>query len=239
MKNTQSGNVLFYVFLAVGLLGALSYVVAQSTRGNISSLSRDKAGLYASEIIGYGNILSQAVSQIRLRGYNASEISFENVIVTGYENSDCGVGDCRIFDLSGGAVHYMVPKAEWLDASQAANLRYGEVYFHGAAQVLEVGTAQDDLIMFIPYIKKELCIAINDKLDITPPARDVPLETAGPFAINMKFVGAYPDIIDRNVSGDGSAGVLRGRMVGCTEASGTSSTPPTGSYHYYQVLIAR
>lgn len=239
MKNAQSGNVLFYVFLAVGLLGALSYVIAQSTRGSVSSLSRDKAGLYASEIIEYGNVLSQAVSQIRLRGYQVTEISFENSIVTGYNNADCTISDCKIFDLSGGAVHYMVPKAEWLDSSQAVNLRYGEVYFHGAAQVLDVGTAQDDLIMFIPYIKKELCIAINDKLGITPPMRDVPLETAGPFAINIKFVGAYPDIVDRSISGDGTAGVLKGRMVGCTEASGTSSTPAIGSYHYYQVLIAR
>ena len=242
MKRFESGNAIFYVLIAVGLLAALSYTVAQSTRGNVNNITIERAGLYAAEIIEYGNVMSMAVSQARLRGYTMSEVSFENAVVSGYTNANCLESECKIFDLAGGAVHYMVPKPEWLDSAQSGQLRYGELYFHAETSAIEVGENDDDLIMFIPYLKKGLCEAINAKLGLTPASRDVPLEMHGPFAVNIKFTGSYVASFDRKVSGDGTTGetdILYGKTAGCTEASGTASTPLTGTYHYYQVLIAR
>ncbi|PCJ97802.1 MAG: hypothetical protein COA45_08930 [Zetaproteobacteria bacterium] len=242
MKNSQSGNVLVYILIAVALLAALSYTIAQSGRGSIASMHAEQSRLHATEIIEYGGILGQAVSQIRLRGYLESEISLENNIVAGYTNVNCTDSECEIFDVNGGGVRYLAPKPAWLDGAQSAQLRYGELYFNAESSAVDVGSNADDLILFIPYLKKEVCMAVNKQLDLTPASRDVPLETHGPFAVNIKFVGSYGSAFDRKVSGDGTTGqtdILYGKMAGCTEASGTASTPASGTFHYYQVLIAR
>lgn len=239
---SESGNVIFYILIAVGLLAALSYTVAQSSRGTVSNLTREQAALNASEIIEYGNTLSQAVSQLRLRGYTPQEISFGNAVISGYYNANCTESGCKVFHVNGGAVHYIAPKTEWLDSTKSAGLRYGELYFHGAAHIEGAGTGDDDLILFVPYLKKEICMAINAKLGLTPASDDVPSESHGPFAVNMKFTGSFPDASDRKVSGDATTGepdILLGKSAGCTEASGTSSTPAVGTYHYFHLLSAR
>ncbi len=242
MYHNQKGNVLFYILIGVGLLAALSYVVAQSSRGNINTISEQQAKMYAVEIIEIGNTVNMAVSQVRLRGYNENEISFVNDVITGYDNVNCDNEECEIFSINGGGVNYHHPKTVWLDNSYNTDLRYGEIYFNATSSAMDLGTNDDDLIMFIPYIKQEICIAINNTLGIHPANDTTPSETNGPFAINIKFTGTYGPALDRKVSGDGTTGsseILHNHSAGCTEASGTASTPATGTYHFYQVLLSR
>ena len=242
MDNHQSGNVLFYIMIAVALLAALSYAVSQNFRGGAGNINSERAELNASEIIEYGSILSQSVSQIRLRGYKNTEISFENNVVAGYANANCTYVECEIFHVSGGGVDYMTPKSVWLDSANSASLRYGEIYFHGNSSAVEVGLSEDDLIMFVPYIKKSLCIEINRRLGIIPTTLEVPLELNGPFDDNVKFTGSFGGAFDRKVSGDDTTGettILYGLSAGCTEGSGIVPNPAVGTYHYYQVLISR
>ncbi len=242
MHKNQSGNVLVYILIAVALLAALSYTVAQSSRGSVGKLTAEKSGLYATEIIEYGNILSQAVSQIRLRGFKDSEISFENDVVTGYTNANCTDSECEIFNINGGGVQYSTPKGNWLDSSNSAETRYGELYFNGSSSVMEIGTDGDDLILSIPYINKDLCVEINRKLGIIPATDALPSETNGPFDIDDKFTGSYGGALDQKISGNATTGestILHGEMSGCTESSGAAPNPAVNTYHYYQVLVAR
>lgn len=238
----QSGNVLFYILIAVALLAALSYAVAQGGRSSLSGLTEEKSRLYAGEILEYADSISNAVSQLKLRGYTDTQISFENNIVSGYVNSNCSEDFCRVFALDGGGVNYMSPKVDWLDSTFSSQLRYAELYFHGHSHVEDVGTGDDDLVLFIPYLKKELCMALNDLLGIEPTGRDVPLETNGPFAVNIKYTGAFVQVVDRKVSGDGTTGqtdILYGKQAGCTMSSGGASNPSAGTYHFFKVLIPR
>lgn len=177
-----------------------------------------------------------------MRGYSNTQISFENDFVLGYSNPNCTIDECKIFTLNGGGINYQMPKPDWLDSDYSSELRYGELYFHATASADGAGTNSDDLIMFIPYVGKDICIAINKALGIKPLSDEVPSETNGPFAINIKFSGTYGFAYDLKVSGNATTGepnILSGKMAGCTKASGTASTPPLGSYHYFQVLIAR
>lgn len=242
MKGNQSGNVLFYILIAVALLAALSYAVAQGGRSSLSGLTDEKSRLFAGEILEYADSLSNAVSQIKLRGYTEAQVSFENSIVSGYANANCSEDFCKVFALDGGGVNYMAPKMDWLDSGSSGQLRYGELYIHAQSHVVDVGTSDDDLVLFIPYLKKELCIAINDLLGIEPTGQDVPSETNGPFAVNIKFDGTYVQVADRKVSGDGTTGqtdILYGKQAGCTESSGGASNPSAGTYHFFKVLIPR
>ena len=66
MKYTQNGNVLFYILIATALIGALSYAIANSTRGNSDQLTAERARLLASEIIEYAGTMEAGVTQLSL-----------------------------------------------------------------------------------------------------------------------------------------------------------------------------
>ncbi len=217
MKYNQSGNVLFYILIAVALLAALSYTVAQSGRGSVSSINRERAYIYATEIIEYGNILSQAVSQIKLRGYNDNQISFENNKISGYSNSNCTDDECKIFHINGGSL-------TWLDPPKSSN--DGTDWLITVNEINNIGTSNADLILLLQNIDQEICKQINNKLHGTTV---IPQESD---TINLsKFTGNYTGSVISDASN-----IISGNYSYCFEGG---TTPPTGTYHYYQVLIAR
>jgi len=227
MKCNQSGNVLFYILIAVALMAALSYAVTQSGRGSASSLTKGKASIYASEIIEYGNILSQSVSQVMLRGYKNTEISFENDVVSGYENANCMENGCKIFNINGGGLTF-------LKSPEYAN--DGTDWVFTVNRVINIGTqigggetSDLDLVMVLQNINKTVCEQINKKLHNTI---IIPQENDSVYL--EKFAGVYHGSwIDDSA---GENGPLAGSSAYCFEGN---DTPASGTYHYYQVLIAR
>ena len=239
----QSGNVLFYILIGVALLAALSYTVARSSRGGAQSVGKEKAAIVASEIIEYSQIVGNAVTQLRLRGVRDTELSFENEVVSGYENANCLDDSCRIFDLDGGGISYSPPKEEWLEGKYHGEPRFGELYFNGSAMGLAKGSdSKDDLIMFVPYLKKSICVAINKMLSISLDSDVTPSEKNGPFETSAKFNGIYTEATDFTVAGDNTSGqgeIFSSHSAGCTKSSGAGAAPVEGSYHFFKVLIAR
>ncbi|MCB1783020.1 MAG: hypothetical protein KDI13_03420 [Alphaproteobacteria bacterium] len=246
MMRGQSGNVLFYILIAVGLLAALSYVVAQSSRGSVTRLSEDKARLYASEILEYGGILSHAVSQLRLRGYKDTQVSFENSVVSGYANGNCSSEACKVFSPGGAGVSYVAPKTAWLDDSKSASTGYGTYYITGASCVVNVGAGEDDcdsgsvddeeLLLILPYVAKDVCVKLNDLAGVSNVLGDPPQEDANSYVMNGdKFTGSYSESYAIG-DGAGEPANFDGKTAGCFQGGGS---PVAGTYHFYQVLLAR
>ncbi len=231
---------MLYILIAVSLIAALSYAVAQSGRGNVQQLSQEQARLRAAEIIEYGNVLPNASSQLRLRGYSDAEISIENSVDAGHVNPGCTDNNCKIFHPAGGGVSYRTLAADWLDATFTASTMYGSMTFYARACVEGTGCEADgfdneELMVFFPYLKKEICVEINDKLGITNPAGDPPVDADCSGAGNtQKFVGAYTQSDAVDVVGDH----LDFKMAGCFQVAAGCATGPL-SYAYYQVLISR
>ncbi len=243
MIRDQSGNVLFYILIGVALLAALSYTVAQTNRGGAEGIGKEKAAIVASEIIEYAQIVGNAVIQLRLRGVKDTEISFENEAVSGYENANCLDDGCKIYNLDGGGISYSAPKVDWLVGKFSGEPRYGELYFNGSSMGLAKGSDnKDDLIIFVPYLKKSICIAINKALNIPLDSDVTPSESNGPFETSAKFDGLYTDAYDFYVAGDNTSGqdeLFSSYSAGCTKSSGMGAAPAEGSYHFFKVLIAR
>lgn len=244
MRESERGNVLFYILIAVALLGSLSYAVSQSSRGNVSEISEEKTRLLATEIIEYGNILANGTGQLKLRGHRNTEISLENNGVNGYANANCIDDTCKVFHVSGAGIIYRSPETEWLDSSQSAQPQYGNLYFASSTCIIDVGTNSttlcndsgddEELLMIMPWLKKEICVEINDLLGINNPGGDPPQDTGASWSGGFtKFTGSYGGSEE---IGEGGGSDLAGKTAGCFEGGGT---PPAGSYHFYRVLIAR
>jgi len=68
ISNQQSGNVLFFLLIAVALFAALSYVVTQSSRVGAGSISNEKANLLAAGLINNMVTFEQGVQRMLLTG---------------------------------------------------------------------------------------------------------------------------------------------------------------------------
>ncbi len=240
MTSQQSGNVLFYILIAVALLAALSYSVSQSSRGSGSALSKEAANVYAIEVMEFGNTLSQAVAQIRLRGFDEAELSFENDTLTGYINPNCSGDECKIFHISGGGVEYQAPNVDWLDQSFSTGyLSYGDYQFLGQACTESTTCHSDsidneDLVLFVPYIKREVCLQINKRLGVPNPSGDAPEDIGcSGSGSGFRFTGAFVETISlKDAAGD------LNNIAGCFK-HGAGCTPSPNSYHYYRTLVER
>lgn len=245
----EAGNVIWFVLIAVVLFAALSFTVAQMLRsGSPEDISAEKTKLYAAEILDTARQFRGAV-QNAIIGNNCdeSQISFANNTVPGYEHSPASPALCQIFHGSEGTASYRPPPQDWLDTAQSARDGYAEWFFIGEGCVHESGSSDDncsnsasgtdsDLIAVVPWIKRQICVELNDKLGIENPEGDPP-QAGGEilFAPITKFTGSYTE--NYAIQSDSSdAQILTATPTGCFEGGGT---PTAGSYHFYQVLVAR
>lgn len=225
------------ILIAVILFGALSYTVANMMRGgNAEVIGQEQANLLADEILAQGQQFRHAVQDMRIsNACDDDEISFENPVVAGYTNGTNT--DCQIFNSDGGGMNYIAPVADWLDSGQSGQTSYGQWVLTGFDRVPDVGTtasAPDDkeLILKLPYVKKIVCEAINEKAGVTNPSGNPPQES-GAHDISTKFTGSYGSGADELDTGGGE---IDSHLAGCVEGN---TSPPSGTYHFYQVLLAR
>lgn len=248
--NDQSGNVLFYILIAVALFGALGFAVSGMLRsGNDTSLSSEQAKLAASEIIDYGRKLKQAVKYHQISfGCGDEDISFENNASSAYDHDPAADDDCKIFEGNNATVNYQSPDFKWLDPAMASKQFYGQLHFPegnciwGIARTEETGNAYSfcdnstdnvDMIFAVMWVKESICKAINKQLY---GSENIYLD------INHS-ISLYPwdgeidrlgyEIADNN-------GKLTNVSAMCIQAGNSASHfPDVLSYHYYQVLKAR
>ena len=235
MKNdpTQSGSVLLYILIAVMLFAALSYTVAQMMKsGNPGTVSEEKSFLMADDLMNFGRAVRQAVQTMKIsNGCTDTAISFENSFMSGYAHTPAASPSCQIFNAAGGGIQYVTPNKEWLNTDFQGNVHFGRYFLSGANAFEGVGTPAADLVLLLPFLKSNLCAAINRKLGNTQSTDPMPedgLNVTAPV-----FTGSY-STTPLNPGAVASSSALRGKMAGCLD----NILGATGSV-YYQVLIPR
>ncbi len=238
-STSQSGSVLMYILMAVALFAALSFSVANIMRSGGGDPNREAMNLQSTDVLQYGDGLKRAVQGMRIRSVADNQISFENPQVTGYSpHASCSTNSCRVFHPTGGGIAYMPPPHNWLDITSSAEPLYGQWFFPAGVCVENVGTGgatcssdtedNEDLVAILPWVNRQLCIQLNERLGILNPGGEPPVATGAAWpGSNTKFTGTYTEseIIAR---GGAAAGCLRG-----------NGTPPNNSFFYYKVLLAR
>jgi len=231
--NTESGNVFFYILLAIALFAALSYAVSQGNRGNTSTLTDQQAKLAANEIIEYGQNVANAVQKLKLRGCADTEISFENDVLStvAYANSNSPTDkSCHVFEIAGGGISYKNISDDYIDSSLPSPGRW---YITGGLRILDLGSSNSELTFLGLHLKKDVCNQINTLLglDLSSISETV-TSTTGSAAIyngqaNDFNLWTTPDIGDE-------ATELAGKTSFCFE-----NTTLANSYIYVQTLMVR
>ena len=243
----QNGNALFLVLIAITLFGALSYAVTQSFTSG-SNNDQERTRLKATEIQEYAADMETAVQRlIHVHGCKDTELSLANdsdgdgVWVDAdddYNNANSPAdGSCHIYHPNGGGMQAFSLDG-LIDTSQSAELYYNTILITGRLCVDEVGsgynncqnepTSAGDLIMFFPYLKENICNALN-KDALT----SIPAEYNTFYFSGYEFMGLYDTAsrISTTPSNDGYYSM-------CIEGA-ASSVPADGTYHYYHVILAR
>lgn len=233
MRQGESGNVFVYIFVCIALLAALSYAVAQGGRSSVTSLTEERQRLLATDIIGYSDSVSKAVSLLRLRGTPMNSISFANPFVSAGEYGDYNDDPANeIFNPAGGAVVYTDPPAE------ATTTGTEEYLFLANNEISGIGTTCgnancSDLLIAIDNMRKDVCMKINDLLGVqNPPDGDG--NAAPPNDTNIdeatKFLPATNFGYTATIGDEDSA--LADKREACFYEGNSKHT-------YYRVLLGR
>lgn len=240
----ESGNVIFLILIAVVLFAALTFAITMSGRNQGGDdINAEHARMAAARMTQNGVDIEGALMRMKtVRNIPDSQLSFETPALTGYQNPDCTTNQCHVFLPEGGGVSYNLVDPAWLQKSDSGQNHYGRWIITGTACVPGMGGGSDnscnadplnnELIVIIPWIIRDVCVEMNHKLDIPMVNKQPPQLIGSAWNANPEFVGAYvagQTIID-------SGGALYGKPEGCFEGNGT---PPAGTYHYYRVVVAR
>jgi len=229
IANSQSGNVFFYILLAIGLVAALTYVVSRDNRAGTAMLTDEQAKLAANEIIEYGNTLSSAIQKLRLRGCDDAQISAQkdwdgSGTITD-TSADAYISDappnksCHLFEVGAGNINYR-------------DFNEGEFKISGAHRIETIGcddadTACAELSFALKNISETLCQSINDRLGLALIPTDADGgETAG-FSLHAGYASGGGSVI-----GDEDTN-LQGLSHACYLDSDDNN------YIYYRVLLTR
>lgn len=235
--NKQSGNALWFILIAIGLLGLLTVSLSRSGSGTNDTGSFEQNQIIASEILTYAKSIENAVQSLLARGCSENEISFENSVVAGYENPNSPTDkSCHVFDVAGAGMTYEAPKEKWLDKSKNSEPSFQELVITGLARVDTIGGSLcggvqcAELLFYIPYLKQEICSSLNQYLNLNVDlSSDEGIQDLGPSAPDF-FVGDFTN--DKGFIGNQEAALI-GENSGCLYRGFRNN------FAFYHVLHAR
>ena len=231
---SENGNALWFILVAIVLLGALTILLSRSGSSVNQSGDVEQMRIKASNVLRYAKGIESAIEQMKLNGISENEISFQNpTTATNYTNGSCDTAadqhfpECKIFDVGGAGQTYLAPPPGSNDGS--------EWIFTGANNVAGAGTSAaltgNDLVMLLPNADTALCLQINRDLDVDS-SGEIPVD-ADAAALGA-FTGTFANTLTV-LDGNGSAPLeLDGHGAGCF----TDSSVGNVTYFYY-VLLAR
>jgi hypothetical protein len=243
-NKSQKGNILFIILIAIGLFALLGSVVMDG-ESTTNKIGEDKAKIYAQDIISYANAMETAVQNMLARGVSETDLCFDFDVYPGgddgYEHAACSDTKNRVFHPDGGGASYKIPPAIYFDQSYASDLRAGSYLFSASAEAYDVplttALTNTELLLYVFGLQKNICIQINNLLNIGLKNADPPIEQSS-LAINnssIRFTGSYTansfDI------GTPTTNEIKGKNAACVQSSNTGNFPD--GYVAYFVLHAR
>lgn len=229
----ERGSVLIYIFIAIIVLAALTFAVSRSNREGVATVDRERSELQATQILDYTGMIRRSVQAMKVAGIADTELCFHHALwgYAAYNHAACATEAHQVFLPSGGGSAFQRPGEALMDVNFQGEARWGDWLFLGSNGVAGVGTdcpGEDcnELLLVLPYIRREICLALNEKLGV---GATIPVDDAD-FDVTTLFNG---DFVDGKIL---NTPALEGKRSGCFQAN---TTPANNSYVYFAVLSAR
>lgn len=224
-RSGESGNVVFFVLLAVVLLGLVTAAL-RSFGVEGANIDKENILLQASQVRQYASELERGVGFILRDSYSEVDIRFAHPDApAGYGSIGSDPGR-QVFHKDGGGAQYRVPSDM---ISSASNWE-----FYGHTRLPEVGSDRADLIAVLPDVTLAFCERIN-KMNGYDPATQ-PADPTGDCihsGASTRFSSAalFTASGSANVVDEASF-TVKPALQGCVECAGPA-------YHFYHVILAR
>ncbi len=161
--NRERGNALIYVLIAIALFAALSMTLGRQTdTGEASSLSDEKAELYATQLISYAAQAKSAVDQMSFSGTDIDDLDFALPGSGTYDAGTMANKTKRVYHPDGGGLlaGRLPPEATpYTGSDPAAGWYMGR--FNNIEWTKTTGT---DVILVAYGIDERVCASINEKV---------------------------------------------------------------------------
>lgn len=236
-RQSEKGNVLFLILIAVALFAALSYVVTQSTRSGGGSTEREKNILSSAQMTQYPTALRTSLIRLVLGG-----VAIENVLFDAPGTGSFTVSASQeVFHPNGGGANYQQAPAD-LSVSGATQLSWT---YNAQFEVPGIGldgSGGNDVIAFLPGVSDGVCRQVNEELGIDPTAlkpaacgNNIPQISGVNTQINTNMVVGYsfPTTSAATISATNCTDLFDRQASGCFR-------DVTGSRNvFYSVLLER
>ena len=238
-KIKQSGNILLFILIAILLIGLLTISLTRSNNSTNETGSYEQQQIVISSFLRYAKTLQNGILQLMAAGCGENEISFENSVVTGYENTNApSDNSCHLFESEGAGLSWQTPDVKITNLPYAI---YGDHSVHGVGTTdkpIVAGNA--DLIIVMPNIPASLCDAVNRQtgngITTTPTDRGDSISDG----TERKFIGTFT--ADDDISGDPGNDICPedGYTALCGVTTGCFQEAAGGEYNvFYSVLYPR
>jgi len=222
--DSQSGNALFFILIAIALLVGLTFVMTRSASDTNQTGNVEQARIKMSQVVRYAKGLETGVQQLIIRGCSENEISFENDVDPNYTNPNSPADrSCHVFDAAGAGLAWQ----EFGEDLAGANSSIGfinSIYINGIEN--NTTPAGNDLIIVV-NLGQSVCEQINKDLGLSVTPADIQMNTD---VWDDYYIGTFAT--NEAIGLPGRAPALQGQTNGCVLDDG-------GHYIFYNVLLAR
>ncbi len=240
-NNTERGNILFMVLIAVALIGLLTAAIMNTGGGESANIDDEKLVIRASEVQRHASELERAVLFIMNNGKSEAELRFMHPDAPssyGDLSSDTDPSD-QVFHQSGGGAGYKAAPEDVNDGSRWE--------FYGGTAIPGVGSDRAELIAVLPNVTQQFCEHINRLAGQTGTPEDtgaglasggspgscLNLGANGRFTDSRQFYATPNTVDEATFEQDPEISEARPALQACVHCAADNQN------HYYQVLLAR
>lgn len=232
-RDSQRGNMLFLILIAIALIGSLTYAITSSSQTDNVGISKEQLVIRLSEIQAYASELERGITFLQQNTLSEQNIRFSipGSVDNGYDllSNDSDGTENQIFAKNGGGVTYRL-----VDAAIFADNTANDWDFYGGTHLPGVGIEnRAELIAVLPNVTQQFCEAINEVNGQTDAQPEDTSDCLYTNTTNRFGVGTTPTTFDDtspNIT-DESTFTVTPALQACVECG--------GDFHIYHVLMAR
>ena len=230
--SNESGNVIFFILLAVVLLGLITAALRSGNEG--ANIDRETVLIRASQVREYASEIERGLTFIMQDGASESDIRFAHPDAPSSYGTISDTPTRQIFNELGGGVEYQLPSS---DISSATSWE-----FYGHTHIPDVGVSppghRPELVAVLPLVSRDFCDQINKMNNytagVTPEdVTGVCLNAGSAFRFSSASLFTTGGGID--VTDDDASWTVKPAMQGCV----TCNTSADDNLHFFHVLLAR